>query len=129
MIIYRFRTLSALNEMKYITKLGDRYVATVVDDYKAKFSQFDLHHQALRVVAEDMVVNCMEELIKAMNIESSLEQCHVRDIVKTPHDVQLIRIDKPFKDDAHASAHLEKKMEDILADVEYRAFATTLSLY
>ena len=129
MIIYRFRTLTALNEMKYITKLGDKYVATVVDDYKAKFSQFDLHHQALRVVAEDMAVCCMEELIKAMNVESSLDQCHIRDLVKPPNDVQLIRIDKPFKDDAHASAYLEKKMEDILADVEYRAFTTTVSLY
>lgn len=129
MIIYRFRTLTAMHEMKYITKLGDKYVATVVDDYKAKFSQFDLHHQALRIVAEDMAVNCMEELIKAMNIESSLEQCHARDIVKAPNEVQLIRIDKPFKDDAHASAHIEKKMEDILADVEYRAFTTTVPLY
>jgi len=129
MIIYRFRTLGALNEMKYVTMLGDKYVAAVVDDYKAKFSQFDMHGAALRAVAEDMAVACMEKLIETMNIESSLDQCHARDLIKPPTEVQLIRIDKPFKDDAAASAHLEQPMEAILADTEYRAFSLTVSLY
>jgi hypothetical protein len=115
--------------MKYVTTMGSTHVATSVDDYKAKFSQYDLHHQALRIVAEDMVVACMDVLIESMRIESCLDRCHARDLIKPPNEVQLVRIDKPFKDEAHAGAHLAKPMEDILADVEYRAFTTTVQLY
>ena len=129
MIIYRYRTLDALNEMVYVSMLGDHHVVTCVDDYKAKFSQFDMHHVALCRIAEDMAMFLTDMLTDVMNITRPLDACHMRDMIKPPNEVTLIRIDKPFRSNGEAVAHIANPMEEILADVDYPTFITTVTLY
>lgn len=128
MIVYRYRTLDALHEMKYVTFLGDTTSTASVDDYRAKFSKFDLHGQAIRAVVEGMVGACMNKLVEAMQVTDCVQECELRGLVKVPHEVQLLRIGKAFHDEVAAAEHLRKDMGDILADTEYRAFTTTISL-
>lgn len=127
MIVYRYRTLQATNEMVYVCRIGDTQSHLIVDDYKARFSKFDLHGQAIVGAVQEIVGEAMNRLVDSFNAHN-VEACALRDLVRMPHEVQLLRIDRPFRTEEDARHHLLQDMCDILADTEYRAFTTTITL-
>lgn len=127
MIVYRYRTLESLHEMVYTCRLGNTHTMATVDDYRAKFSKHDLHGQAIRDVVESMAAAAMNQIVSSFGA-TDIEACDLRSLVRIPDEVQLLRIDKPFRTAEDARHYLAKDMRDILADVEYRAFTTTITL-